>query len=128
MSQEKNNSSHHEPRYFGTGFENRANYYPAKTKSSVFEARKINNVLFFLIVVFGIFYIYSINILTVDGFHLQELKDKVDSLAEQNKEMELEVSSLESNGNLRDQAKNLDMIAMGSNIEYIVIKNEIARR
>ncbi len=81
----------------------------------------LNKIIFSFIVISMLYYITGINDLTVKGFKLQELKREVSKLREENRNAEIKVTTLESYSNLSERVKNLDMIAMGEEVEYITV-------
>lgn len=83
--------------------------------------KNFNKILFSLIVVSILYYVTGINDLTVKGFRLQELKNDVAKLREENKKVKVSVMELESYNNLSEKAKTLDMVAVGEEIDYLVV-------
>lgn len=75
--------------------------------------------LFLLIIICGVYYITSINDLSVKGFKLLEFKEKINRLNSENNKLELEAMSLESYSDLNQRVKRLNMVAVGE-IDYIV--------
>jgi len=88
-----------------------------------------NKILFVLIVFTGVFYMGTVNSLTVKGFELQKLQKIHKRLLKEKKENELEITTIESRDNIDEIMKDLDMVYAGSNIKYVLIKDlELARK
>ena len=90
-----------------------------KNKKFRFSLKTFNRMLFLLIIICGVYYMASINDLSVKGFKLLEFKEKISQLNSENNKLELEVMSLGSYGNLNQRVERLNMVAVGE-IDYIV--------
>ena len=86
-----------------------------------FSFKILNKLIFSFIIISVLYYITGINDLTVKGFRLQELKTEVSKLQEENRNVKLKVMALESYSNLSERAKELNMVAMGEDVEYITV-------
>jgi hypothetical protein len=82
--------------------------------------RLLNRCLLLTVVVLGVYYFTSINDLAVKGFEMQKLKRQVDVSNEKNKEFENEKLALESFNGISERSKDLKMVAVGSNVDYLV--------
>ena len=89
--------------------------------------KALNMCLFSLCLFTLVFYLVNINDLTVKGFSLQELKRRVNSLANQNRELEISIIAKEAYGNINQRAQELGMVAIGD-IDYIVVSDEVAKK
>lgn len=78
----------------------------------------INQVIFSVIVVFGVFYLIGINDLTVKGFNYRELLEKNNQLVKENEDFELSIASLSSYNDINSRIKDLKMV-VANNIDYI---------
>lgn len=78
----------------------------------------INKIIFFVIIVFGVYYLASVNDLTVKGFKSEELREKNKQLARENESLELATMSLGSYSNINFRIKKLKMV-VANNIDYI---------
>lgn len=96
-------------------------------KTKIFTLQIFNKVLFFFIVVAGVYYFTGINDLTVKGFKLQEAKQKINSLNEENKVMAQKMTTLESYSNLSERVKTLGMVAAG-NVDYITAESGVVAK
>ncbi|MEK7203109.1 MAG: hypothetical protein AAB653_02225 [Patescibacteria group bacterium] len=83
-----------------------------------FNFKIINKIIFFVIVIFSVYYLASINDLTVNGFKQEKLREKNRQLVKENENMELATMLLGSYGNINSRIKNLKMVVAG-NIDYI---------
>lgn len=86
-----------------------------------------NKFLFFMIIVGGVYFILSINDLSVKGFVLQELRLKSQGLSKENKLAANRVTELESYENIQTRALNMNLVK-ADKIDYITIANEAVAR
>lgn len=96
-----------------------------KKQSGWFNLKVANGLLVLLIVAGSLYYVTGINDLVVKGFQLQELKAKVNSLAEENKKASVETTALKSYGNLAKRIQDLNMVAV-DNVDYIKVDSGVA--
>jgi len=87
-----------------------------KTETKVFKNnflnfKIINQVIFIIIIILGVYYLSGTNDLAVKGFKLSELKDQQSQLAKENQDLELKVMSLDSYNNITSRIKDLKMVA-----------------
>jgi len=88
----------------------------------------VNRLLLFLIVVFSVAYILSINDLSIKGFVLNDLKSKAKELAKENADIELKVVNLGSNETINNRAQQMAMVKVDT-IDYItMIDGRMAKR
>lgn len=87
-------------------------------KAAIFDPGKINKFLFVLTAALGIYYVATMNDLSVKGFRLQEIKKEAKELVDDNKNLELKLIALISFNNLNERIKSLGMTAAGK-ISYI---------
>ncbi|MBU1684384.1 hypothetical protein KKC56_02890 [Patescibacteria group bacterium] len=97
-----------------------------KHKNKLLTVKTLNIFLFLVIVAIGIYYLTIINDLTVKGFQLMSLQKNVTRLINENKDINSKSTSLKSYNNLSQRAKDLNMVAVGDEVNYIIIMNEIA--
>jgi hypothetical protein len=88
-------------------------------RKKVFSLSTLNKTLFCAIVVGGVFYLTSINDLTVKGFCLQELKQEAFKKQAEKKDLENELMYYQSLGYLSEKAKKMSLVAVGTEIAYI---------
>jgi len=86
-----------------------------------------NKFLFFMIIAGGVYFILSINDLSVKGFVLQELRLKSQELTKENKLAENRITELESYENIQTRALNMNLVK-ADKIDYITITNEAMAR
>ncbi|MFA4834025.1 MAG: hypothetical protein WC619_04255 [Patescibacteria group bacterium] len=98
-----------------------------RCRKIVFNFKNLNKFLFVVIVAAGVYYLTGINDLTVKGFKLQEEKNKINLLAEENAVLGLKVTGLESYNNLSERAKELKMVVAGE-IDYITVQSGIVAK
>jgi hypothetical protein len=96
-------------------------------KIKIFTLKTFNKILFLFIIVAGVYYFTGINDLTVKGFKLQEVKQKINSLNEENKVMAQKATGLESYSNLSERVKTLNMVAVGS-VDYITAESGVVAK
>ena len=86
---------------------------------------KINCVL---IILLGLFYIISINDLSIKGFTLNKIKNNSMVLAKENEDMELKIMDLKSYDSINQRANGLRMVKVDK-IDYInVISDGLAQK
>ena len=90
---------------------------PASNKRTI-DLKKINIGIFSILSVLGVFYLVSISDLTVKGFALQELKNKVAAINDEKVSNEEQINKLQSYYSLSSRTKGLNMVAIGD-IEYL---------
>jgi hypothetical protein len=94
-------------------------------RHNFFSLKTLNFVLLCGIIVGGLYYVTCINDLVVKGFTLQELKAKASSLAEENRNLSIETTSLKSFNNLSARVASLNMVAV-DNVDYIKVNSGVA--
>lgn len=92
-----------------------------KTKNKKY-LKYANRFLLGSIILSCVFYIISINNLSIKGFILNELKTKTTVLANENENYEILVMDLESFNNLEERAENLKMVKVNE-VEYFTISS-----
>lgn len=92
-------------------------------KNHKFRWDIFNKFLIILIITSGIYYMISINDLSIKGFMFQELKTKLAGLKNENNCMELEIMELESYEYINSRAQNLEMVKVDK-IDYITMVDE----
>lgn len=86
---------------------------------------KILNVfLLALIAITGSYYVALVNDLTVKGLKTQDLKNKVSYLREENRNLNVRVTSLKSYNNVAKKTEDLDMVAI-EDVRYMKIPGEV---
>jgi hypothetical protein len=99
-----------------------SNYCPARQKSKSGEKRLnlkyFNLFLFVFIAIFGGFYLFNVNELTVQGFVLAELKSQANVLTGAKAEIEEQINSTQSYYSLSSRLNNLNMVQIAS-VEYL---------
>lgn len=83
----------------------------------------LNKFLFAMAVICGIFFVVSINDLSIKGFVLQDLKLEVNELSSENRNIELQVMELESFDSIAKRANDMKMVRVDK-IDYISVNNE----
>lgn len=83
-----------------------------------------NRVLACLILISGVYFIISINDLSIKSFVLQDLQVKVSELKNKNQAVELEVMQLQSYENISQRAKNNKMIKV-ADVDYITVMSGV---
>jgi cell division protein FtsL len=94
------------------------------TKSKIFSWQIFNKVLIVLIIISSIYFIVSVNDLSIKGFMLQELKLKIAELDNKNADLELKIMELESYENISERAQGMKMVKVDK-IDYITIIEEV---
>jgi len=87
-------------------------------KSSLFNLKHFNQLLFGLIIVSGVCYVAGTNDLSIKGYELQAMEEKKQQLQKENKLNELNITQLSSYNNINERVKDLDMVAVGE-VKYI---------
>ena len=83
-----------------------------------------NKLLCILVICSGISFVAGINDLSIKGFVLQELKSKVTELKNENKNIELTATELESYENIHRRAEDLKMVKVDK-IDYVMVVNDV---
>ena len=89
---------------------------PAKKKR--FSLKRFNQILFILIVIFGVYYLTCINDLSVKSFKMQGLKEEAARLNNENNNFEVIAMSLNSYNSLSRRVEQLHMVAVDK-INYV---------
>jgi cell division protein FtsL len=103
-------------------------YSKRKQKKCFFSLKIINISLFILLLIFSISYIAVANNITVKGFELRDLRTKVTYLNEENQSLETNLMTMKAYGNIYDQVKDLNMVAI-EDIDYIkLLDSSVAKK
>jgi acetolactate synthase regulatory subunit len=95
-------------------------------KNKWFSIKILIRILLLLIIIEGVYYMASINDLVVKGFKLQELKTYSNNLANENRNINIQVTSLKSYNSLAKRIEELKMVS-AIDIDYIKVnKGELA--
>lgn len=95
-------------------------------KNKWFSIKILIRILLLLIIIEGVYYMASINDLVVKGFKLQELKTYSNNLANENRNINIQVTSLKSYNSLAKRIEELKMV-YAVDIDYIKVnKGELA--
>lgn len=105
----------------------RTNNLAKSFKRNVLNLKNLNKILFFLVIVLGIFYVAGANDLAIKGFALNDLKEQYTKIADENKKLELEAMALSSYNIVSHKVDNLKMVAVGE-IDYINGSNEVVAK
>lgn len=89
-----------------------------------FSVRTLNRAAIICLVVFGLYYVAGVNDLVAKGFKLQELKNKMVALADENRDLSAKVTTLKSYNNLAKRIEKLDMVATGK-VDYIKVNSSV---
>ena len=89
-------------------------------KNNFLNFKIINQVIFIIIIILGVYYLSGTNDLAVKGFKLSELKDQQSQLAKENQDLELKVMSLDSYNNITSRVRGLRMVA-ANEIDYLAV-------
>ncbi|HMB66023.1 MAG TPA: hypothetical protein VKO42_04050 [Patescibacteria group bacterium] len=88
-------------------------------KSGWNQRMKIVNVFLFALIAFcGSYYVALVNDLTVKGLKVQELKNQVSCLQEENRNLNVRVTSLKSYNTVAKRTDDLDMVSI-KNVKYL---------
>jgi len=105
-------------------------YNKTKTKSRNYSrlSRWLNKILVVLIIGAVLSYIIVANDLSIQGFRLKALKEKMADLKKENDAIELRVAELKSYENISQRAQAIKMVKVGS-IDYITVTDSaVAKR
>lgn len=83
-----------------------------------------NMFLMVAIIVCGVYYVALVNDLTIKGIKVQELKQEVSSLKEDNRHLNVKVTSLKSYQNVAPKTEEMKMVSV-NNIDYIRVNQEV---
>lgn len=90
-------------------------------------SQKVLASLIVLSVFFVAFYLWQINDLATKGFQIKGLEEKIASIRENNKNLELQATDLQSLSNIEKLEKDLNMVKVNK-VEYISTFNPVAVR
>ncbi len=79
------------------------------------------------IILFSILYIIQINSITAGGYTIQKYKSEISRLQSEYKNLELNLSGVQSLNFLEQRAENLNMIKT-EKVEYVSLISEVAAR
>jgi cell division protein FtsL len=83
----------------------------------------LNKFLFVSIFISGIFFVITINDLSIKGFVLQDMKKQVSDLSSENRNVELRIMELESFDSIAKRANEMKMVRVDK-IDYISLTKE----
>jgi hypothetical protein len=110
------------------GAKNNWQHHQANPWLSMLTIARVNKAIAVLVVVFFVGYLFTVNDLAVKGIVLNDLKTKVNSLNQENQNIELQTTSLQANSNIDSRAQQLAMVKVDK-IDYINITDgKVARR
>ncbi len=89
-----------------------------------FSWKFFNRFLFTIILISGIYFVASINDLSVKGFLLNELKTEIMRINNENDSIELSIMASESYENLNSKAEELHMVK-ADKIDYITTVEDV---
>lgn len=89
-----------------------------KIKNNNFNLNIFNSFLCLLIIAGGVYYVTIVNDLSAKSFKMQELKNEISCLENENNNFEAAIMSLNSFNNLKQKVERLDMVAVNE-INYI---------
>lgn len=82
------------------------------------NVRKLNSLLFLLLLMGGILYFFTVNNLSTSGFAFKELKEKVGDLQSDQQRMESQITLLGSYQNLNPRIQELKLVE-AKDVSYI---------
>jgi cell division protein FtsB len=81
-----------------------------------------------MIAVFGVLYIMQMSSVSTKGFAISDLQKQVQTLENETRSLEVEISQYRSMGSIQERLKNMDLVAVGE-IEYVTpVGTVVARR
>ena len=101
------------------------NFSKINKSNTFFNFKNFNKILFLFVFLLSMYFFVSINDLTVQGFHLQKLRQQANNLVEENKEIEFKTTTLESYSDLIKRAEELSMIQVDGLVDYVVLRDEL---
>ncbi|TSC95853.1 MAG: Uncharacterized protein Athens101410_299 [Parcubacteria group bacterium Athens1014_10] len=95
-------------------------YYPAKKGflKNLNLKHKMSAFLFITVFLLAITYLFQINDLAIKGFEIKSLEDKINDIEQKNKNLEMNVTELQSLSNIEKLKKELNMVKAGQ-VDYI---------
>lgn len=95
-----------------------------KNKNKIFKLKYFNQCLFVLAAILSVYYVMAANDLSIKGFELNGLKNKINELSRENENFKLQTMSMESYNNLNERVAKLNMVAVDE-IAYISGENQV---
>lgn len=78
----------------------------------------LNILMVALIISLGVSYLFSVNQTASRGFEVSSLEEEVETLAQQNKKLELEASELLSMSNVQEVSQDMNLVPV-ERVEYL---------
>ncbi|MDD5043240.1 MAG: septum formation initiator family protein [Patescibacteria group bacterium] len=78
-----------------------------------------NVIILVLIVAAGLLYLVQINSVAAKGFEIKDLEKRIETLKDDNKNLELKIAELQSHSYLAEKIKGLNMVAV-SKVDYLI--------
>ncbi|HYC79859.1 MAG TPA: hypothetical protein VEC17_02440 [Candidatus Binatia bacterium] len=92
--------------------------FQKKTKGGTSNFTHVNIAILSLIVAFGFLYLFQINSLGTRGYEIRQLEQKIATYQDENKQLQIQSSSLSSITKIQQQAEALRMVP-ANNVTYI---------
>lgn len=93
-------------------------------KVKFFSTKKLNIVIFFLIVISAAFNLFFCNEIIAKGFEIRDLSHELSLLSEKNRELESDLMTKKSYINIKNRIDNLNLVAV-DNIYHLSLKETI---
>jgi len=108
----------------GTFFTKRKNSF---IKNKILNIRVLNRIIFCLISLLIVYYLGSINDLSIKGFQIVDFKKQISNFTAVNDNLELKIMSLSSYNNIIVRVNELKMV-VAKEIEYLPINTVVAKK
>lgn len=111
-----------------TDFKSKLNNHQANNRlGKRINLKTINIGLFSLVFMLGFAYVVCINDLTVRGFALSDFKGQLNTLTNENQEIDAKIMATQSYNSLISKVKDLNMVAV-ENVDYLTINNPLVAK
>jgi len=98
-----------------------------KPKQKTDKLGLFNRCLFGCLLICGVYFVISINDLSVKSFILQDLQAKAENLRDRNQSVELEVMQLQSYENISQRARDNQMVRI-EEVDYITVHSGVVAK
>ena len=92
-----------------------------------FDCRKILSSLVFLVIIFGVVYLYQVNDLASKGYEVRDIENRIENLRKENEKNKIVETELRSMYNIERNTKNLNLVNAGE-ISYLELGGPVAMK
>lgn len=98
-------------------------YLEQRNKKTESGKIRVSVLIFSIIMLFGIVYLWQMNVLVSQDYTMRDLKKELKFLEEENKKLQAAVAQSQSLPKLQEATQNLNLLSVGS-VTYLETANE----